>query len=122
MAQSAVQKLVATRAKIAALTALLPALELAAANDVDPARLVPGAVIEFTYGRKEKREVTATIKAVKQGTGEKGSSTQLKVEFGDDFDATLTVIFPAQVNKVVSSPVAATVAEGSDTPADDFAE
>lgn len=117
---SAISKLNAVRTKIAALTLLLPALEAAASREVDPALLVPGATVNFEFGRGDKKRVYegGVIVAVKAPDPEvKTSYTQLKIEHGAGFDANFFVTPVSGVVRIVKdaegNEVAAPVVEES---------
>lgn len=111
MALTAVEKLNKTRAKIAELQALLPSLELAAENDVNPEDIAVGTTIDYNFGRKEKVIKTGVVLAVRPGTGEKGSSTLIKVQSGEGFDTEVNTVFPAQVTKVYKAEVSSAQVE-----------
>jgi len=69
-----------------------------------------GTVVTFLFGRKTANTVpvekTGTVIAVKQAvkleTG-KTAPAQIKVTFGEGFEADVAVIYPAQVTSIVSA-------------------
>lgn len=79
------------------------ALETKLGNEVDPAALVTGVIVNFTYGKGDtKREMTGQILGRKDpAEGEKGSAL-LKVASGAGYDAVIVTIYPAQVTSVVT--------------------
>ncbi|MCA3173536.1 MAG: hypothetical protein ING25_10880 [Burkholderiales bacterium] len=100
--------------KIAAIVAQIAKLELRKynlENDIaEPARakkavVLPevGATVSFVYGRKtattEPKTITGTVVAVKPATvdGEKKLPAQVKVAYGEGFDAAFAVVYPAQL-------------------------
>lgn len=101
---SNIAKLNATRAKIAALTLLLPALELAASKEVDPAKVVPGATVTIEYGRGDSRkELVGVITARKEADPlVKTSYAQVKVRVGEAgaFDEEFKVVPVGSVIKI----------------------
>jgi len=102
MAQSAHVKLAALRAQLAVLTAKITETEAAAANEVDFGLAVPGAVIEFNFGKGEKATVlTGSILGL--NTPEKGAA-QAKVAVGEGFNADIKTIYLPYITKIVSSP------------------
>jgi len=108
---SNIAKLNATRAKIAALTLLLPALELAAAKEVDPAKVVPGATVTIEYGRGDSRkELVGVITARKEADPlVKTSYAQVKVRVGEAgaFDEDFKVVPVGSVIKIHGDEVSA---------------
>lgn len=80
-------------------------------NDIaEPARVkkevvlpVVGAVVSFVYGRKttttEPKTITGTVVAVKAAAEVDGKKTpaQVKVAYGEGFDASFAVVYPAQL-------------------------
>lgn len=68
---------------------------------------VAGATVYFNYGRKtattDVRVVSGTVLAVKKDAVVEGKTTpaQVKVQFGEGFDAQIATIYPAQI---VSKP------------------
>lgn len=83
-------------------------------NDIaEPARVkkevvlpVVGAVVSFVYGRKtattEPKTITGTVVAVKPAAEVDGKKTpaQVKVAYGEGFDASFAVVYPAQLTVV----------------------
>jgi hypothetical protein len=103
--------------KIAAIVAQIAKLELRKynlENDIaEPARvkkevLLPevGATVSFVYGRKtattEPKTITGTVVAVKPASvdGEKKLPAQVKVSYGEGFDAAFAVVYPAQLTVI----------------------
>ena len=103
--------------KIAAIVAQIAKLELRKynlENDIaEPARakkevVLPevGATVSFVYGRKtattEPKTITGTVVAVKPATvdGEKKLPAQVKVSYGEGFDAAFAVVYPAQLTVI----------------------
>lgn len=114
--------------KIAAIKAQIAKLELrlfnVENNIVEPARakkevVLPevGATVSFVYGRKtantEPQTITGTVVAVKPATEVDGKKTpaQVKVSYGEGFDAAFAVVYPAQLT-VVNGEEQADSAEG----------
>ena len=83
-------------------------------NDIaEPARVkkevvlpAVGAVVSFVYGRKtattEPKTITGTVVAVKPAAEVDGKKTpaQVKVAYGEGFDASFAVVYPAQLTVV----------------------
>jgi hypothetical protein len=103
--------------KIAAIVAQIAKLELRKynlENDIaEPARVkkevvLPevGATVSFVYGRKtattEPKTITGTVVAVKPASvdGEKKLPAQVKVSYGEGFDAAFAVVYPAQLTVI----------------------
>ena len=103
--------------KIAKIKADIARLELKlfnVENDIaEPARakkevVLPevGATVSFVYGRKtattEPKTITGTVVAVKPATvdGEKKLPAQVKVSYGEGFDAAFAVVYPAQLTVI----------------------
>jgi hypothetical protein len=103
--------------KIAAIVAQIAKLELRKynlENDIaEPARVkkevvLPevGATVSFVYGRKtattEPKTITGIVVAVKPASvdGEKKLPAQVKVSYGEGFDAALAVVYPAQLTVI----------------------
>ena len=103
--------------KIAAIVAQIAKLELRKynlENDIaEPARakkevVLPevGAIVSFVYGRKtattEPKTITGKVVAVKPATvdGEKKLPAQVKVSYGEGFDAAFAVVYPAQLTVI----------------------
>jgi hypothetical protein len=65
-----------------------------------------GAVVSFVYGRKTAttapKVVTGTVVAVKPATvdGDKKFPAQVKVSYGEGFDAAFAVVYPAQLTVI----------------------
>ena len=115
---AATAKPVLTKAeKITKLKADIARLELKlfnVENDIaEPARVkkevvlpTVGAVVSFVYGRKtattEPKTITGTVVAVKAAAEVDGQKTpaQVKVAYGEGFDASFAVVYPAQLTVV----------------------
>lgn len=98
MAKTAKEKLNAARETIAKLTAALPELERAAANEFDITDIQPGERIEFNYGRAGKVNILqGKVLGVKVPEG-KGSPF-IKVAVGDGVDLEVVSIVQSQLIK-----------------------
>lgn len=101
---SNIAKLNSALAKIAALTALLPALELAASKEVDPAKVKPGVTVTIEYGRGDSRkELIGVVTARKEADpAVKTSYAQIKVRVGEAgaFDEEFKVVPVGAVIKI----------------------
>jgi hypothetical protein len=117
MAQSNHAKVTALKAKIATLQTELAAAELAAANEVDPSKVVAGASVDFNYGKAPNvKTLTGLVLGVKvPGEGEKGGQ-QARVAVGQGFDAQTVTIYVASVTKV--HPAVADETPAEDAPAE----
>lgn len=104
MAKSVRQQLADVKEKIEKLQAEQTVLEGKLSNEVDPAQVVPGAVIEFPYGKGEnKRTVVGQVVGRKDAeAGSKGGDL-VKVAVGEGFEAFFATIYPNQVTKIVQA-------------------
>lgn len=104
MAKTALQQIADVDAAIVKLQAKRAELVTAAQNEVDPAKLVAGANIEFAYGKGDtKKNLVGMILGVKLADPEQPkSSTMLRVAVGEGFDAQIVTVYPAQVTKIVT--------------------
>lgn len=109
---SALAKIAALQARIAADTAKIAELQVAAANEVDTSKVVKGAKITFDFGRGEGKTVlTGTVFGVRREEG-KAPIAKVLVE-SENGDASLVGIFLSAVKSIASDePVADPLAEG----------
>ena len=118
MAQSNIAKVKSLEARIATLQTELEAAKIAAANEVDPAKVVEGVSVDFDYGKKPNvKTLTGLVLGVKvPAEGEKGG-TQARVAVGEGFEAQTLTIYVAQVTKIHAAeqpPADNLPAEGGD--------
>lgn len=111
MAQSNIAKVKSLTERITKLQAELAEAQAAAANEVDPAKVVDGASVDFDYGKKPNvKTLTGLVLGVKQPEDGKGGA-QARVAVGEGFDAQTLTIYVAQVTKIhaveVESPTVA---------------
>lgn len=111
MAKSLKQQLVDIQTKIDELLVKKAGIEAALANEVNEEHIVPGATVEFIYGKGEgKRLVSGTVVAVKKADPAVAKSAdQVKVAIGEGFDAQFAVIYLSTISKV-SAPASEEVA------------
>lgn len=87
----------------------LKVLQALAANEVNPALIVPTATVTFDYGKGDtKRELTGTVTGVKQADpANPKSATMIRVAVGEGFDAQIVTIYTVNVKKVSAPAVEA---------------
>lgn len=104
MSKTAIQKIADIDTKIAALNVTRAELVVASENEVDPAKLVSGAVVTFNYGKgKDVRVLEGSIIGVKPADpAVPKSATLLRVAVGEGFDAQIVTIYPASVTKIAA--------------------
>lgn len=117
MSKSARAQIAVINTKIAALQALLPALQLAAASEVDLDSVKAGAVVTIERGRGETKQTITGAVVLGVANPEKGGA-QVKVQYGEGFDANIVTV-PLNAVKAVTTPVAPVgdVLQGGEAPA-----
>ena len=108
MAKTIRQQLAEIDQKICDLTIKKTALEAKLGDEVNDAHIVPGAVVQFPYGKGEgRRTIEGTVVATKAADpSTPKSAAMVKIAFGEGFDAQFATVYLASVTKVVSSPAA----------------
>jgi hypothetical protein len=98
MSKSIQAQIVTVQAAIAKLTEKLTALQEKAANFLDVRLVAPGAIVEFPFGRAEKRRtVSGEVRKVVEGVA------TIFVDNGEELF--VTKLNADLITKVISSPV-----------------
>lgn len=105
--QIAAQEAIITKATatITAANAALDLLRPQLADEVDPTKIVAGAVVVFKYGKGESvRDLTGTVLAIKAADpAQPKSAPQARVAVGEGFEADVKTIYFADVKKIVEA-------------------
>jgi ribosomal protein L19 len=103
MAKTVREQIAAVEAQIAKLNEKKTELTAKLGDEVNPAELVSGAQVVFSYGKGTTvRELTGVITGVKLADPAVAkSSTLLRIAAGEGFDAQIVTVYPAAVKRIV---------------------
>jgi len=106
MAKTIRQQIADLETKIGELQAKKTVLQVKADQEVNFDHIVPGAVIQFPYGKGEGRKVVqGTVAGVQLADpAQPKSAPMARVAIGEGFNAQLVTVYFAVVEAVISSP------------------
>jgi hypothetical protein len=103
MAKTIREQIAGVDAQIAKLNAKRSDLVSKQDSEVDPAHIISGSTVTFSYGKGDtKRELVGVVTGVKPANpAEPKSATMIRVAVGDGFEAQIVTIYAASVTKAV---------------------